>query len=106
MPQKKSTTKKTTNNSQKSKKSRPASKKSNKSKVYIPAYKAIILCCAIITICMGLLLFTTLKTPNQKLTDSVVERYQEERAEEKRTDEIPQKEKETEVEKTDTLKKE
>ena len=69
MPQKKSTKKKTSSTSRK--------RSSKKPKVYIPAYKAIILCCVIITVCMGLLLFTTLKTPNQKLADAAVERYQE-----------------------------
>lgn len=89
MPQKKTTSKKSVNNSRKSKTSRRTSKKS---KVYIPAYKAIILCCVIITICMGLLLVTTLKTPNQRLTDSVVERYQEEKTEKKTETTTPSKE--------------
>lgn len=121
MPQKKSTIKKSSNNSRKTRSTRRTSKKSNKSKVYIPAYKAIILCCVIITICMGLLLFTTLKTPNQKLTDSVVERYQEEKSEkksEKKTEvETPKKEtkksepakpetKNTETKKSETKKSE
>ena len=117
MPQKKSTTKKTSNNSRKTRSTRRTSKKSNKSKVYIPAYKAIILCCVIITICMGLLLFTTLKTPNQKLTDSVVERYQEEKSEKKTEVETPKKEtkksepakpetKNTETKKSETKKSE
>ncbi len=117
MPQKKSTTKKTSNNSRKPRSTRRTSKKSNKSKVYIPAYKAIILCCVIITICMGLLLFTTLKTPNQKLTDSVVERYQEEKSEKKTEVETPKKErkksepakpetKNTETKKSETKKSE
>ena len=117
MPQKKSTTKKTSNNSRKTRTTRRTSKKTNKSKVYIPAYKAIILCCVIITICMGLLLFTTLKTPNQKLTDSVVERYQEEKSEKKTEVETPKKEtkksepakpetKNTETKKSETKKSE
>ena len=117
MPQKKSTTKKTSNNSRKTRSTRRTSKKTNKSKVYIPAYKAIILCCVIITICMGLLLFTTLKTPNQKLTDSVVERYQEEKSEKKTEVETPKKErkksepakpetKNTETKKSETKKSE
>ena len=117
MPQKKSTIKKSSNNSRKTRSTRRTSKKSNKSKVYIPAYKAIILCCVIITICMGLLLFTTLKTPNQKLTDSVVERYQEEKSEKKTEVETPKKEtkksepakpetKNTETKKSETKKSE
>ena len=109
MPQKKTATKKSVNNSRKSKTSRHTSKKS---KVYIPAYKAIILCCVIITICMGLLLVTTLKTPNQRLTDSVVERYQEEKTEKKTETTTPSKETKkpetvkTEPKKTETKKSE
>ena len=109
MPQKKTATKKSVNNSRKSKTSRRTSKKS---KVYIPAYKAIILCCVIITICMGLLLVTTLKTPNQRLTDSVVERYQEEKNEKKTETTTPSKETKkpetvkTEPKKTETKKSE
>ena len=109
MPQKKTTSKKSVNNSRKSKTSRRTSKKS---KVYIPAYKAIILCCVIITICMGLLLVTTLKTPNQRLTDSVVERYQEEKTEKKTETTTPSKETKkpetvkTEPKKTETKKSE
>ena len=109
MPQKKTTTKKSVSNSRKSKTSRRTSKKS---KVYIPAYKAIILCCVIITICMGLLLVTTLKTPNQRLTDSVVERYQEEKTEKKTETTTPSKETKkpetvkTEPKKTETKKSE
>ena len=109
MPQKKTATKKSVNNSRKSKTSHRTSKKS---KVYIPAYKAIILCCVIITVCMGLLLITTLKTPNQRLTDSVVERYQEEKAEKKTETTTPSKETKkietvkTEPKKTETKKSE
>ena len=93
MPQKKSTTKKTSSTSRK--------RSTKKPKVYIPAYKAIILCCVIITICMGLLLFTTLKNPNQKLTEAAVERYQEDKKEEKKTE--PQK---TEQKKSESKKSE
>ena len=80
MPQKKTTSKTTSSKKRKSPAKRRTSKKP---KVYIPAYKAIILCCAIITVCMGLLLFTTLKNPDSKLADAVVERYQEEKSEPK-----------------------
>ena len=52
-----------------------------KPKVYIPAYKAIILCCTIITICMALLLFTNLKEPDNKISDSIAERFEEEKPE-------------------------
>ena len=48
-----------------------------KPKVYIPAYKAIILCCTIITICMGLLLITNLKETDSKVSDSIAERFEE-----------------------------
>jgi len=78
MPQKKSTTKKTSNSSQKSRTNSKRRSSKKKPKVYIPAYKAIILCGVIITVCMGLLLITTLKSPDKKLMDTVVERYQEE----------------------------
>ncbi len=107
MPQKKTATKKSVNNSRKFKTSRRTSKKS---KVYIPAYKAIIFCCVIITVCMGLLLVTTLKNPNQKLTDSVVERYQEEKTEKETETTTPSKETKkietvkTEPKKTETKK--
>lgn len=48
-----------------------------KPKVYIPAYKVIILCCTIITICMGLLLITNLKETDSKVSDSIAERFEE-----------------------------
>ena len=83
MPQKKTTSKTTSSKKRKSPAKRRTSKKP---KVYIPAYKAIILCCAIITVCMGLLLFTTLKNRDSKLADAVVERYQEEKSEPKAED--------------------
>ena len=57
---------------------RTAHRTGKKPKVYIPAYKAIILCCAIITICMGLLLVTTLKEPDRRLSDAAIQRYKEE----------------------------
>ena len=37
-----------------------------KGKVYIPAYKAIMLCVGIITICMALLLITTVPSPKEE----------------------------------------
>ena len=73
MPQKKTTRKTRTKRT-----TRTTRRSSKKPKVYIPAYKAIIFCCAIITICMGLLLITTLHEPNKKLPDSIIERYKEE----------------------------
>ena len=60
------------------KKKRTTQRKTRKPKVYIPAYKAIILCCTIITICMSLLLITSLKDQHDKVSDSVIERYKEE----------------------------
>ncbi len=81
MPQKKTarkTSSKTTRKTGSKRTTRTTRRSSKKPKVYIPAYKAIIFCCAIITICMGLLLVTTLHEPNKKLPDSIIERYKEE----------------------------
>ena len=81
MPQKKTprtTSSKSTRKSSIKRTSRTSRRSSKKPKVYIPAYKAIILCCAIITICMGLLLVTTLREPNRRLPDAVIEKYKEE----------------------------
>ena len=81
MPQKKTarkTSSKTTRKTGTKRTTRTPRRSSKKPKVYIPAYKAIIFCCTIITICMGLLLFTTLHEPNSKLSDAVIERYKEE----------------------------
>ena len=104
MPQKKTTSKTTSSKKRKSPAKRRTSKKP---KVYIPAYKAIILCCAIITVCMGLLLFTTLKNPDSKLADAVVERYQEEKSEPKTEDkkiEQPEAPKKSEAKKEPSTK--
>ena len=67
MPQKKSTTtsKKTTKK-----------RRTKKPKVYIPAYKIIILCASIITICMALLLVTTVKSPE---SSEISQRFEEEK---------------------------
>ncbi len=81
MPQKKTsrtTSSKSTRKSSTKRTSRTTRRTTKKPKVYIPAYKAIIFCCTIITICMGLLLFTTLHEPNNRLSDEVIERYKEE----------------------------
>ncbi len=88
MPQKKTVRKTSAKRS-----SRPTSKKP---KVYIPAYKAIILCCVIITVCMSLLLITTLKEPDRKLSAAAIERYKEEIIDSKKKAE---EKKETEAEK-------
>ena len=81
MPQKK-TVRKTSANSAGKKTSKRTSRTprhtTKKPKVYIPAYKAIILCCTIITICMGLLLLTNLKETDRKVSDSIAERFEEE----------------------------
>ena len=81
MPQKKSTKKTTTR--------KKTTRKTKKGKVYIPAYKIIILCVAIITICMALLLATTLATPKQA---SITERYKTENKTEQIKKETPEKE--------------
>lgn len=59
------------NNSKKRK-----SKKTRKPKVYIPAYKIIILCSIIILICMTLLLITTIKSSKDTQASSIAERYE------------------------------
>ena len=78
MPQKKTTRTTSSKSTRKTSTKRTNRRSSKKPKVYIPAYKAIILCCSIITVCMGLLLFTTLKESDKKLPDSVIQRYKEE----------------------------
>lgn len=92
MPQKKSsrTTSSTTKRKTSTKgSSRTTRRTTKKPKVYIPAYKAIILCCVIITICMSLLLVTTLKEPDRKLSDAAIQRYKEEIVDSKKeSDEI------------------
>lgn len=64
-PPAKKSTGKTTKTTKKTTARRKTSSKSRKPKEYIPAYKIILFCVAIITICMGLLLFTTLSTPKE-----------------------------------------
>lgn len=83
MPQKKTVKKTASKTTRKTTSKRPARRTTKKPKVYIPAYKAIIFCCVIITLCMGLLLFTTLKSPDAKIAQSVTERFQEEKNENK-----------------------
>ncbi len=81
MPQKKTarkTSSKTTRKTGTKRTTRTTRRTSKKPKVYIPAYKAIILCCTIITICMGLLLVTTIHEPNKKISEEVIARYKEE----------------------------
>ena len=81
MPQKKTVRKTAAKKSGKTIAKRTTHRTTKKPKVYIPAYKVIIFCCVIITLCMGLLLFTTLKTPDSKVTQAMTERYQEEKTE-------------------------
>ena len=78
MPQKKTSRTTSSKSTRKTSTKRTTRRTAKKPKVYIPAYKAIILCCVIITICMSLLLVTTLKEPDRKLSDAVIERYKEE----------------------------
>ena len=81
MPQKKTariTSSKTTKKTSGKRTTRTSRRTSKKPKVYIPAYKAIILCCVIITICMSLLLLTTLKESDHKISDATIQRYKEE----------------------------
>lgn len=85
MPQKKSTTSNKTSKKRKTK----------KPKVYIPAYKIIILCAIIITICMTLLLVTTVKTPE---SSEISQRFEEE----KKTEQVKEPEKKSEPKKTET----
>ena len=94
-----------TNTKSNTKKRKSTRTRSKKPKVYIPAYKAIILCCAIITVCMGLLLITTLHEPNNKLPDAVIERYKDEIVEPKKENKTEEKKKEETAQKTETSKK-
>lgn len=109
MPQKKTVKKAASKTTRKTTSKRPARRTTKKPKVYIPAYKAIIFCCVIITLCMGLLLFTTLKTPDSKITQSVTERFQEEKTEKKaeaeKKEAAPKVEKKIEAPKQETPKK-
>ena len=94
MPQKKSSRTTSSKTKRKTTTKRSSRKKKKKPKVYIPAYKAIIFCCVIITICMSLLLVTTLKEPDRKLSDAAIQRYKEEIVDSKKKPEAV-KEKET-----------
>ena len=114
MPQKKTVRKTNSKSTGKTSTKRTSRRTSKKPKVYIPAYKAIILCCVIITVCMSLLLITTLHEPDRKLSAAAIERYKEEIVDSKKqTEEVkeaePAKKSETpktESKKTETQKKE
>jgi polysaccharide deacetylase 2 family uncharacterized protein YibQ len=77
-------------------------RKKKTGKVYIPPYKAIILCLSVIVVCVVLLLVSTIskpKTPSKKEADSqtsITERFEEEteekQNEKKASPEIPKKE--------------
>ena len=86
--------------------SRTPRRTTKKPKVYIPAYKAIIFCCVIITICMSLLLVTTLKEPDRKLSDAAIQRYKEEIVDSKKeAEEVKDKEVSTKTEATKKTEK-
>ena len=112
MPQKKTartTSSKSTRKTSTKSGSRTTRRSTKKPKVYIPAYKAIILCCVIITICMSLLLITNLREPDRKLSAAAIERYKEEIVDSKKgTEEVKEAEtpKKTETKKTEAKKTE
>ena len=112
MPQKKTSRTTARKSTRKTSTKRSSRRTTKKPKVYIPAYKAIIFCCVIITICMSLLLVTTLKEPDRKLSDAAIQRYKEEIVDsKKKLEEVKEKEtpKKTEAakntEKTEKTKK-
>ena len=93
MPQKKTVRKTSSKSTGKTSTKRTSRRNSKKPKVYIPAYKAIILCCVIITVCMSLLLITTLHEPDRKLSAAAIERYKEEIVDSKKqTEEVKEAE--------------
>lgn len=93
MPQKKSSRTTSSKTKRKTTTKRSSRRTTKKPKVYIPAYKAIIFCCVIITICMSLLLVTTLKEPDRKLSDAAIQRYKEEIVDsKKKPEEVKEKE--------------
>ena len=109
MPQKKTVRKTSSKSTGKTSTKRTSRRTSKKPKVYIPAYKAIILCCVIITVCMSLLLITTLHEPDRKLSAAAIERYKEEIVDSKKqTEEVKEAEpaKKSETPKTDSKKTE
>lgn len=107
MPQKKTSRTTSSKATRKTSTKRTTRRTTKKPKVYIPAYKAIILCCVIITICMSLLLVTTLKEPDRKLSDAAIQRYKEEIVDSKKqAEEVKEPAKKTETaKKTENSKK-
>ncbi|MDD5930071.1 MAG: divergent polysaccharide deacetylase family protein [Spirochaetales bacterium] len=107
MPQKRTTGRTSGKATRKTSSKRTTSRRtSKKPKVYIPAYKAIIFCIAIITICMGLLLYTTIKTPDSKVAQSMTERFEEDNTEKKTESEVKKEEIKKTEEKTAAKKTE
>ena len=77
MPSKKINSKQNTRTKKTGSKKRN-SRKTKQPKVYIPAYKIIMLCAFIIAICTGLLLFTTVKEPSDTI---IAKRYDNKKTE-------------------------
>ena len=77
MPSKKINSKQNTRTKKTGSKKR-SSRKTKQPKVYIPAYKIIMLCAFIIAICTGLLLFTTVKEPSDTI---IAKRYDDKKTE-------------------------
>ncbi len=107
MPQKRTTRKTTGKSTRKTGSKRTAARRTTKKpKAYIPAYKAIIFCIVIITICMGLLLFTNIKGPGSKIAQSMTERFQEDNTDKKPENEVKKEETKKTEEKTESKKTE
>ena len=107
MPQKKTSRTTSSKTTRKTSAKRTTKRSTKKPKVYIPAYKVIIFCCIIITLCMGLLLFTTLKTSDSKVSQSMTERYQENKTESQNSEQnIAIETKKNDSKKKDAVKKE
>lgn len=78
-----------------------------KGKVYIPAYKIIMLCTLIIVICVGLLFFTTIKEPGKPSISKRYENQNEEIVKENSEDDkVAEKSKKTDKEKSAKTEKE
>ena len=91
---KRTVTRKTTSRS----KSSSGKKRSSGAKVYIPAYKTIILCLAVIVVCLVLLLVTTIpKNKPEPQASSITERFEEEKKENVSSPEIKLEEKKEEI---------
>ena len=107
MPQKRTTGRTSGKATRKTSSKRTTSRRtSKKPKVYIPAYKAIIFCIAIITICMGLLLFTTIKATDSKVAQTMTERFKEDDTNNNTETLIKKEETKNSEEKTETKKTE